>query len=135
MTYQEKSSISDWNEDALQSLEKKEFFSNGIVRVLLSFNIVLLFLSFGLLGYFVRHEEGAVILHYNVYFGVDIQGVWWQVFLFPFAGLFFLVFHTFLAYHFYKKSERIASYLLLFGASLLSLGILIVCSSIALINY
>lgn len=135
MPYQENTNELSWDAVTLQSEARHSFFTNDIVQILLITNILLCLLSLGLLGYFVRQEENIIILHYNVYFGVDIQGSWWQAYLFPLASIFFTLLHTFLSYHFYQKSERIASYLMLLGGCLLSFGIVIVSISVAVINY
>lgn len=125
----------DWDEDVAQSEIGVAFFDNIIVRTLLGINIFFSLISFGLLGYFIRPTESLLVLHYNVYFGVDIQGIWWQVFILPIAGILFFGGHTFFAYRFYSRSERIASYLMLFSSGLLNIGILIASTSIAFINY
>lgn len=125
----------DWNVDVAQSGEGVAFFQNMIVRTLLVLNVLFCGLSFGLLGYFIRPTENILILHYNIYFGVDIQGVWWQVFILPLAGILFLGSHLLFAQRLYKNAERIAAYLMLFSAGLLNIGIAIACVSIAFINY
>lgn len=125
----------DWDTDVAQSEKEVSFFRNMIVRTLFVMNGVFLCASFGILGYFVRPTEGLLVLHYNVYFGVEIQGAWWQVFLLPVAGSLFFVGHTFLARSFYYLSERIATYLMLFGTVLLNGGIVIASAGVAFINY
>lgn len=125
----------DWNVDVAQSERGVSFFRNMIVRTLLGVNVLFVCLSFGLLGYFIRPTETLLILHYNVYFGVDIQGLWWQVYILPIAGILFLISHLFFARRFYEKTERIAAYLMLFGSGLLNIAIVIASVSIAYINY
>lgn len=124
-----------WDVDIAQSGEGVSFFRNTLVRTLLSANILFLSASFLMLGYFVRPSEDLFILHYNVYFGVEIQGVWWQVFILPLANMLFFLGHLFFAWRFYGKSERIASYLMLLGSWLLSIGTVIASAGIAFINY
>ncbi|MFZ2187516.1 MAG: hypothetical protein WAV46_02705 [Candidatus Moraniibacteriota bacterium] len=135
MMKQPRSSQMDWNADVAQSGRGVSFFDNLIVRALLGVNIFCCCVSFGLLWYFIRPTENILILHYNVYFGVDIQGIWWQVFMLPIAGLFFFGSHLFFAYRFYREAERVAAYLMLFSAGLLNIGIIIGSASIAFINY
>jgi hypothetical protein len=125
----------DWDTDVSESEREVSFFKNIIVQTLLGVNIFFCCTSFGLLGYFIRPTESILVLHYNVYFGVDIQGLWWQVFILPVAGLSFFLGHLFFAHRFYKESERIAAYLMLFGSGLLNIGIVIASVSIAFINY
>jgi hypothetical protein len=125
----------DWNVDVAQSERGVSFFQNIIVRTLIGVNVLLIGVSFGILGYFIRPTENILVLHYNVYFGVDIQGIWWQVFMLPVASLLFFGSHLFFAYRFYATSERVAAYLMLFGAALLGIGIVIGSASIAYVNY
>lgn len=132
-----KTSISrvDWDVDVAQSERGIPFFENTIVRTLIGVNTLFILVSFGVLGYFIRPTSGLIVLHYNVYFGVEIQGVWWQIFILPIASMFFLFGHLFLARRFYGASERIASYLMLFGSCLMSIGVLIASAGIVFINY
>ncbi len=125
----------DWDITIAQSEGGVSFFENMIVRTLLGVNAFFCLVSFGLLGYFIKPTENIIVLHYNIYFGVDIQGVWWQVFILPIAGILFLIGHTFFARRFYDSSERIAAYLMLFGSGLLSIGIVLASVSIVFINY
>lgn len=125
----------DWNVPVAESEEGVSFFRNSIVRALIGVNIFFCLVSFGLLLYFVRPTENILVLHYNVYFGVDIQGVWWQLYMLPVAGILFFLGHLFFAYRFYQKYERIAAYLMLFSSGLLNIGIIIASASVAFINY
>ncbi len=111
------------------------FTKNVLVRVLVASTFLTLLLCFGLLSYFIHPSETPLVLHYNVYFGVDLLGIWWQVYMLPFLGVLFFIGHSMLARRFYLRSERIACYLMLFSSSLLSFGLLIACISIVFINY
>lgn len=135
MFQNEKRAEESWDVNIAESEKSVSFFKNTLVRTLLSANVLFLCASFLVLGYFIRPSENLFILHYNVYFGVEIQGIWWQVFILPLAGTLFFFGHLFFAGRFYKKSERIASYLMLLGAWLISVGIMIASAGIAFINY
>lgn len=135
MFQSEKRDGGGWDIDIVESEKGVSFFRNTIVRILLSANVLFLCAGFLVLGYFIRPSENLFILHYNVYFGVEIQGAWWQVFILPLAGVLFFSSHLFFAWRFYKKSERIASYLMLFGSWLISVGIVVASVGIAFINY
>lgn len=135
MLQNEKRDEGRWNVNIVQSGEGVSFFKNTIVRTLLGANALFLLTSFSVLGYFIRPSENLVILHYNVYFGVEIQGVWWQAFILPLVGAVFFFGHVIFARHFYGQAERIASYLMLLGSWLISIGILIASAGIVFINY
>ena len=135
MFQNEKRDERGWDVDIAESEKGAPFFKNTIVRVLLSANVLFLSASFSVLGYFIRPSENLFILHYNVYFGVEIQGIWWQAFILPLTGVLFFGGHLFFARRLYRKTERIASYLMLFGSWLISVGILVASAGIAFINY
>lgn len=123
-----------WEKNVADLGQGKTFFENLIVQILFVAGLLPTLVSFGLLSYFVR-PGNIIVLHYNVYFGVDLLGVWWQAYILPFLGLLFFLGHFFLARRFYRRGERIAAYLMLLAAGMLALGILIGSASIAFINY
>ncbi len=125
----------EWSSTLTQSEQGVLFSRNTLVRMLLILSSFPIVVSIGLLLYFIRPSEASLVLHYNVYFGVDLLGIWWQAYVLPLLALFFLAAHFFLAKRFYEQSERIASYLLLLASGMLSCGILIGSISIAFINY
>jgi len=111
------------------------FWKNSIVRTLVAFASVLMLAGFAVLLFFVRSTWTLLVLHYNVYFGVDILGAWWQAYILPVFSLFFFGGHLLLSWYFYQRRERIAAYLLLLAAVLLEFGTFVAISSIAFINY
>lgn len=127
--------LNKWESTLSQSDKEAGFLRNSIVQTLLLFSVFPLMLCIGLLLYFVRPGEASIILHYNVYFGVDLLGLWWQAYILPVLGMFFICGHFFLARRFYEYTERIACYLILFSAGLLSFGIFVASMSVAFINY
>jgi hypothetical protein len=131
----EKVNATGWNTDVAQSEQGVSFFKNTIVRILIGVDVFFVLVSFGILGFFLRPTGGLLVLHYNVYFGVETEGIWWQIFIPPMAGAFFLFWHFFWARRFYESRERIAAYLMLFGACLISISVLVASAGIALINY
>jgi hypothetical protein len=84
---------------------------------------------------FVKPIEGDIILHYNVYFGVDSTGGYREIYFLPVAGIFILVFNFFLGVFFFKNKERIVSYVLLMAALMANLCLIIASATVILINY
>lgn len=125
----------NWENPLGQTDTGVSFSKNILVRMLAIGALLALISSLGFLLYFIRPGGSSIILHYNVYFGVDLVGVWWQAYALPFLGVIFLLGHLFLAHRFYMKTERIAAYLMLLSAGMLSFGLLIASVSIAFINY
>jgi hypothetical protein len=120
---------------SIRSFFSQDFFHNAIIQWVSIGIIVFNLASWIILAIFIQPIDLPIVLHYNVYFGVDIIGVWWQVYFLPFIGGIFFIINGSLAYLFYSKKERIASYLLLLASLIIQMGIVIACSSIARVNY
>jgi hypothetical protein len=127
--------ISGWEGPIVESEKGASFFANNIARSLIAIAFLPTLANVCLLVYFIRPTGMLLVLHYNVYFGVDLLGVWWQAYVFPVFGLFFFIGHLFLAKYFYQRTERIAAYLLLLASGLIGFGALIASIAIILINY
>lgn len=113
----------------------QEFFKNAIVHWLLIASLIINIACWGVLWFFIKAVDFPIILHYNVYFGVDIIGAWWQAHILPLIALAITAVNVVLAYSFYKQAERILSYILLLAAFLVQIGGAIAVSSIIMINY
>lgn len=119
----------------VRSFFTREFFHNSLVQWVLIAAIFVNMVNWAVLAYFIRPVDFPIILHYNVYFGVDLIGSWWQVFFLPLMGTLILIINLVLAYLFFKQKERVASHLLLLSAFVIQAGISIAVASIVLINY
>lgn len=124
-----------WERTLAQSDSKAGFLQNGIVQILLLFSCIPIVGCVALLAYFIRPADTSIILHYNVYFGVDLIGLWWQAYILPVLAIFFVVGHFLLARYFYERAERIACYLMLFSSGMLTAGVLVSGIGVAFINY
>ncbi len=128
--------------DASLKFKIRRFFSRGflgnnIVRFSL---LALLFLNAAnwivLTVFFAGNSQSFFsILHYNVYFGVDLVGEWWQAYSVPSIATFLVLLNVFLAWRFYEGKERVASYALLMASLMLQISSAIATASIILINY
>jgi hypothetical protein len=114
---------------------KQEFFRNKVVLWMVISSVVLNIANWLLLGWFIRPVDYSIILHYNVYFGVDIIGNWKAVFVLPGIGLLLFFINSFLALYFYRKLERIACHILLMASLMMQMSLLIASLSVILINY
>src|ERR1035437_8049389 len=83
----------------------KDFFRSGLVHWTLIAALLLNIANWVALAYFIRPVDFPITLHYNVYFGVDIIGAWWQVYFLPLIGLTILSVNTVLGYLFYQQKE------------------------------
>ncbi|HOW60440.1 MAG TPA: hypothetical protein P5548_02140 [Candidatus Moranbacteria bacterium] len=112
-----------------------EFFTSGIVHWVFIGSLVVNLANWGLIIFFIRPVDFLLILHYNVYFGVDIIGPWWQLYFLPLIGIIILSINTILSYLFYQKKERIIAHLLMLAAFISQVGITIASVSILMMNY
>jgi len=56
-------------------------------------------------------SDYPIILHYNLFYGVDFLGDYEKIFLLPTVGLIVIILNSFLGHIFYQR-ERLASYIL-----------------------
>lgn len=113
----------------------QEFWRSSLVHWILIGTFFLDAVSWGALAFFVRPIDLPIVLHYNVYLGVDVIGDWWQAYSLPVISNLFLLVDTILAYLFYQKKERLAAYIFLLASFFVQAGTLIAISGLVLINY
>jgi len=113
----------------------QEFWMSPLVHWLLIGTMFLDAVSLAVLAYYNRPIDLPIILHYNVYLGVDIIGDWWQMYFLPIIGNLFFLVNTALAYFFYQKRERLAAYIFLLASFFVEAGIFIAISGLMMINY
>lgn len=111
------------------------FIKNDIVRILLVLGLFPLLASFIVLGSTIFPISIPLVLRYNVYFGVSLLGDWWQVYVFPLAGIFLYLVHVLLAHHYYSLRERIASYLVLLASFFMGSGIMLIAVALGIVNF
>lgn len=113
----------------------QEFFRSGLVQWVILGALLINAANWGLIAFFIRPVDFPIILHYNVYFGVDVIGAWWQVYFLPLIGLAILSVNTVLGYLFYQQKERIVAHLLILAIFIAQVGISIGVATLLLINY
>lgn len=113
----------------------EEYFRSGIVIWLLILSLFFNLADWISLKIFVKAVDFPIILHYNVYFGVDSIGNYKEIYLIPAIGIILLIVNLLLSFYFYKNKERIASYLLLMAVLMIQLSLLVASIGLILINY
>lgn len=58
----------------------------------------------------LAQDKAYLPLHYNVYFGVDRFGPWYQVFVLPGLGLLFLLMSLIMQTHFFRREKMLARF-------------------------
>lgn len=110
-----------------------ELFKQSQRAIFRSGLAVLVVLS-AVIAFFVRPSADFVILRYNVFFGVDILGVWWQVYLVPGMCLMFFLGNLFLAEILARRQAYIGALILAYGAALVVLSGAIATATLIFIN-
>ena len=110
-----------------------ELFKQSQRAILRSGLAVLAVLS-AVIAFFIRPSDDFVILRYNVFFGVDILGVWWQVYLVPGMCLIFFLGNLLLAEILARRQSYLGAFILAYGAALVVLSGVIATTTIAFIN-
>lgn len=93
----------------------------------LFFNVLVWLLLYTKIPHLV---DGTIVLHYNIYFSIDLIGPWWQILLLPLSGLAILLINLFFSYLNYKQSRLISCFLLGFSGLM---QVIIFLASLALI--
>ena len=91
--------------------------------------------SWAILFFSVSHLRESVVLHYNVFLGVDMTGTYRDLYFVPIVGLLFWSVNLSLARVLYTNQERIAAYMLLLAGIMIEFGVVIAAISLALVNY
>lgn len=118
---------------ANQIEKSRTFFQDKIIRVNLFFSLILNIALWGFLAWQVKDFPELIPLHYNIYFGIDLLGPWYQIFLLPTIGLVIFIINFFLGTIFFLK-EKIISYFLAGASSLIQILLLIAGLAIVFLN-
>jgi hypothetical protein len=119
----------------IKNVFQSSFLKNELVDWLLLANFLANLAIWILLAFFIRPVDMDIILHYNVYFGVDVMGNWKQVFLLPFVGLILLIINTILAVYFFQREKIVVSYILLLATLMVQMNLIVASISIIIVNH
>lgn len=119
----------------IRSFFHQEYFRSHIVVWLLILSLTANMIDWLILKIWIKPVDFSIILHYNVYFGVDQIGNYRQVYLLPMIGLILFIINLVLSMFFYGQKKRIASYILLMATLMIQLSLIVASMSQILINY
>jgi len=114
---------------------KKGYFSDKIILWMSVAALVINLVNWAILAIFVRDVDFQIILHYNVYFGVDQTGDWKLSFFLPAIGLVLFLVNLVLSRFFYSLGKKIAAYLVLGAAVIVQINLIIASLGVIIINY
>jgi hypothetical protein len=99
-------------EISLKEFIKKDKFVKVVVVLSAMFNLV----NWGLIYYrftrFLSGQEESIILHYNIYFGIDKIGNWGNIYHLPLIGILILLINLIASYLLYFKDKLISYFCL-----------------------
>ncbi|MFH1632192.1 MAG: hypothetical protein ABIA47_04250 [bacterium] len=78
-------------------------------------------------------DQFAIPLHYNIHFGIDLFGPWWQIFTIPFAGLLALIINAIGMLYSWKK-DKVLSYFFATATVLVELILFVAMIFVVLLN-
>ena len=113
----------------------QEFFRSALMHWVLIGALILNGINWGLIAFFISPVDFPIVLHYNVYFGVDVIGAWWQLYFLPAIGLIIMIVNTVLGYLFYQKKERIVAHLLMLATFIAQISMTVAVASLLIMNY
>ncbi len=111
-----------------------DFFASELVLWLLVLNTVAIVAAIGLIVWRMWGVDYPVILHYNVFFGVDQMGNWRGAWRLIALGVGIFALNTIIALSLYRQKERIAAYMILFGSLAVQAGVAIFMLAIVIVN-
>ena len=82
---------------------------------------------------YIKPSHGPIYLHYNIYFGIDLIGEWYRVYIIPLTGL-LIILVNYLAGAIMYSSKRVLSYLLVIFAIPVNVFLALSAILIAYIN-
>jgi len=109
------------------------FFKDKVILINLGLSLVPWFFSLVWLYFKIEPQVEPVALRYTVYFGIDLIGPWWYVYLIPLIGFITLVINFSLAYLTYL-SNKILAQLIMLASAIIQVLLVILSILIHLLN-
>ncbi|MFH1889949.1 MAG: hypothetical protein ABIJ91_00005 [Candidatus Kuenenbacteria bacterium] len=114
-------------------LQTNLFFKDKVIRLNLIITILLNFVMLSGLYFQVSPRVEPVVLRYTIYFGIDLIGPWWNIFVFPLIGAVIGLLNFIIAYLIFIRI-KLLSYFLVLSAALCQLLLIIMSILMALFN-
>lgn len=111
-------------ENTLETQTKERFLKNRPNVICLVLFCLLNALTWAYIFLKIKPQADPIYLHYNIYFGVDLIGEWYRIFILPAVGILIGVVHFFIARVVHRKNI-IISYIILWLAIGLQLILLL----------
>ncbi len=82
-------------QEPLKEMARRRFFQMAIALSLLFWALAVALPSWRVVPEIINKK--AVPLHYNIHFGIDTVGPWWQIYVVPGVGILFIILNLFAA--------------------------------------
>jgi len=90
-------------------ITRKNFFKDKLSLSLLVVGLILNLSSWLYIYLNIKPQTEPIFLHYNIYYGVDLIGEWYDIYLYipvVLLGIFFI--NAFFSYILYKRERKLA---------------------------
>jgi len=109
------------------------YFNDRVVKINFFLSLFINISLWLLVLWQTKNFDELIPLLYNIYFGIDLLGFWYQIYLLPGLGLLFFLVNFALAGILYSK-EKIISYFLVGGSTFSQIIFFLATIFIILIN-
>lgn len=87
---------------------RRGFFREKISLYLLISGLVINLISWLYIFINIKPQEEPIFLHYNIYYGVDLIGDWYQIYIYlPLIALVVFFINAFISYILYKQDKKL----------------------------
>lgn len=116
------------------SIIKSDFFRQRFIKINLFLSLLLNIFLWFFLAFKSSGFSEIIYLHYNIYFGIDLVGPWYQIFFWPFLGILIFLINFFLGAILFS-SEKLLSYFLVTSSTLAQVFLIISLMFLMVINF
>jgi len=110
------------------------YSQDRFIKINFFFSILANFGLWLVLAWWIRSFPELMPLHYNIYFGIDLFGPWYEILISPLLGLIFFLINFFISSLIYRQ-EKILSYFLVATSSFVQIIFILAITFIIFINY
>ena len=114
----------------------KIFIKNKLIFISLILALLVNVAIWIILSIKIGKQIEPIALHYNIYFGIDRIGAWYNIYILPLGGLLIIIFNWLFGLYAYAKDNKniILGYFLNFGSLFVQLLLLAASILLILIN-
>ena len=123
-----------FNYQGYSTIAIKSFIKDRIILSFLLSGLIFNVFTWSIMGWGIRFFPESIPLHYNIYFGPDLFGPWYQILFIPGLGLSILITDFLLGLYFFKNNSLL-TYFLMGIAAVVQILLFIASIFIIYLNY